>query len=96
MIGGRYNKWIFILQEFDLELVSAKSNKSLVFARLVLDLPSLDDDEIQKYFFVDKHIFLILTTDPWYSDMNIFIQTLKVPPNLSWDEHRFLRHPAKN
>ena len=96
MIGGKYNKWIFILQEFDLDLVLAKSNKSLVFARLVLDLPSLDDDEIQKYFFVDKHIFLILTTDPWYSDMNIFIQTLKVPPNLSRDEHRLLRHAAKN
>ena len=96
MIGGKYNKWIFILQEFHLDLVLAKSNKSLVFARLVLDLPSLDDDEIQKYFFVDKNIFLILTTNPWYSDMNIFIQTLKVLPNLSRDEHRFLRHAAKN
>ena len=50
MIGGKYNKWIFILQEFDLDLVLAKSNKSLVFARLVLDLPSFDEDEIQKYF----------------------------------------------
>ena len=96
MIGGKYNKWIIILEEFDLELVSTKSNKSLVFARLVSDLPSLDEDEIQKYFFVDKHIFLILIVDLWYSDMNIFIQTLKVPPNLSRDEHRFLRHAAKN
>ena len=96
MIGGKYNKWIVILQEFDLEFVLAKSNKSLVFARLVLYLPSLDDDEIQKYFFVDKNIFLIFTTNPWYSDMNIFIQTLKVLPNLSRDEHRLLRYAAKN
>ena len=32
MIGGKYNKWIVILQEFDLEFVSAKSKKSLIFA----------------------------------------------------------------
>ena len=64
--------------------------------RLVSDLPSLDEDEIQKYFFVDKHIFLILAVNPWYSDMNIFIQTFKVPPNLSQDEHRILQHAAKN
>ena len=31
MIGGKYNKWIVILQEFDLEFVSAKSKKSLIF-----------------------------------------------------------------
>ena len=35
MIGGKYNKWIVILQEFDLEFVSAKSKKSLIFAELI-------------------------------------------------------------
>ena len=28
MIGGNYNKWIVILQEFDLEFVSAKSKST--------------------------------------------------------------------
>ena len=32
MIGGKYNKWIVILQEFDLEFVLAKSKKSSIFA----------------------------------------------------------------
>jgi hypothetical protein len=36
IIGGKYNKWIFILHEFDL---SAKSKKSLVFAKLIFDFP---------------------------------------------------------
>ena len=40
MIGGKYNKWIVILQEFDLKFVSAKSKKSLIFAELILDFPS--------------------------------------------------------
>ena len=35
MIGGKYNKWIVILQEFDLEFVSVKSKKSLIFAELI-------------------------------------------------------------
>ena len=34
MIGGKYNKWIVILQEFDLEFVSAKSKKSLILQSL--------------------------------------------------------------
>ena len=40
MIGGKYNKSIVILQEFDLEFVSAKSKKSLIFVELILDFPS--------------------------------------------------------
>ena len=39
MIGGKYNKWIVILQEFDLEFVSAKSKKSLIFVELIFDFP---------------------------------------------------------
>jgi hypothetical protein len=31
-LGGKYSKWIVILQEFDLEFECAKSKKSLVFS----------------------------------------------------------------
>jgi hypothetical protein len=31
IIGGKYNKWIVILQEFDLDFISAKSKKSFGF-----------------------------------------------------------------
>ena len=63
---------------------------------LMSDLPSLDEDEIHEDFFVDEHIFLILTVDPWYGDIIVYLQTSKVPPHLSWDEHRHLRHNSKN
>jgi hypothetical protein len=39
IIGGKYNKWIVILQEFDLNYASAKSKKSLVFAELISEFP---------------------------------------------------------
>ena len=53
MIGGKYNESIVILQEFDLEFVLTKSKKSLVFVKLMSDLPSLDEDEIHEDSFVE-------------------------------------------
>ena len=48
MIGGKYNKWIVILQEFDLEFVLAKSKKSLIFVQLISDFPSLYEGEVHE------------------------------------------------
>jgi hypothetical protein len=42
LLGGKYSKWIVILQEFDLEFECAKSNKSLVFSELICDLPFIE------------------------------------------------------
>ena len=86
MIGRKYNKWIVILQEFDLEFVSKKSKKSLIFAELISDFPSEAEELVCEDMFVNEHIFLISTLDPWYGDIIIYIQTLKVPTHLSWDE----------
>ena len=83
MIGGKYNKWIVILQEFDLEFVSAKSKKSLIFAELISDFPSLEEEEVYEDSFVDELIFLISTVDPWYKDIIVYLKTLKVPTHLS-------------
>ena len=73
MIGGEYNKWIVILQEFDLVFVSVKPKKSLVFTDLMSDLPTMDEDLIHDDSFVDEHIFLILFTDHWYGDIIVYI-----------------------
>ena len=86
MIGGKYNKWIVSLQEFDLEFVSAKSKKSLIFVELILDFPSEADELVCEDTFVDEHIFLISTIEPWYGDIIIDLQTLNTPTHLSRDE----------
>ena len=86
MIRGKYNKWIFIFQEFDLEFVSAKLKKSLIFAELISDFPSEEEEEVYEDMFVDEHIFLISTLDPWYGDIIVYLQTLKAPTHLSQDE----------
>ena len=83
MIGRKYNKWIVILQEFDLEFVLAKSKKSLVFAELISYFPNLDEEEVHEDYLIDEHIFLISTANPWYGDIIVYLQTLKVPTHLS-------------
>ena len=85
MIGGKYNKWIVILQEFNLEFVSTKSKILLIFAKLISDFPSEEEEACEDMFF-HEHIFLISTLDPWYGDIIIYLQTLKVPTHLSQDE----------
>ena len=65
MIGGKYNKWIVILQEFYLEFVLAKLKKSLIFAELISDFPSEAEGLVCEDMFVDEHIFLISSLDPW-------------------------------
>ena len=61
-----------------------------------MDFPNLDEGEVHEDSLVDEHIFLISTTDPWYRDIIVYFQTLKVPTHLSRDEHRGLCHVAKN
>ena len=87
MIRGKHNKWIVILQEFNIEFVSAKSKKLLIFVELISDFPS-EEEEVCEDTFVNEHIFLISTLDPWYEDIIIYLQTLNVPTHLSRDERR--------
>ena len=96
MIGGKYNKWIVILQEFDLEFVSAKLKKSLIFAELISDFLSEAEELACEDTFVDEHIFLISMLDPWYRDIIIYLQTPKTPTHFSRDEQRRLCHISKN
>ena len=83
MIGGKYNKWIVILQEFNLEFVSAKSKKLLIFAELISDFPSEAEESVCEDTFVDEHIFLISTFDPWYGYIIVDLQTERTPTHLS-------------
>ena len=82
MIEGNHNEWIVILQEFDLKFFSEKSKKSLIFVELISDFPSKEEEEVCEDMFVDENIFMVSTLDPWYRDIIISSQTLKVPTHL--------------
>ena len=78
------------------EFVLSKSKKSLIFVELISDFLSEAEELVCEDMFVDEHIFLISTLDPWYGDIIIYLQTLKTPTHLSRDERRRLRHVYKN
>ena len=46
VIGRKISRWIVILQEFDLDFISAKSKKSLVFAELISEHPIESGDVV--------------------------------------------------
>jgi len=66
LLGGKYSKWIVILQEFDLEFEKSKSKKYLVFAELMCDFPRADTQTMVEEPIADEYLFLISTLDPWY------------------------------
>ena len=71
MIGGKYSRWILILQDFDLEFLFSKSKKSLVFAELISDFPC-GEEIVYEESFLDEHLFLISSLDPWYGDVIVY------------------------
>jgi hypothetical protein len=72
-LGGKYSKWIIILQEFDLEFKRAKSKKSLVFSKLICDLPCSETKNVAADSLPNESLFLISSDDLWYGDIIIYL-----------------------
>jgi hypothetical protein len=72
-IGGKISRWMVILQEFDLDFVSAKSKKSLVFAELISELSVESGDVVPEESPIRRDMFLIESSDPWYRDILIYL-----------------------
>jgi hypothetical protein len=87
VIGRKISIWIVVLQEFDLDFVSEKSKKSMVFAELISELPVESGDVMPKESPIKGDMFLITSSDPWYGDILVYLQTLKCPASASHDEH---------
>jgi hypothetical protein len=64
VIGGKISMWMVILQEFDLDFISSKSKKSLVFAELISELPVESGDVVPEESPIQGDMFLIESSDP--------------------------------
>jgi hypothetical protein len=94
-LGGKYSKWIVILQEFDLEFERAKSKKSLVFVELICDLSSTETETMAEDSFPDESLFLIISDDIWYRDIIIYLQNQTFQPDISSVDHHRIRYQAR-
>ena len=95
MIGGKFAKWIIILQEFDWEFRSAKAKKSLIFVELLSYFPGNSEEVSYDESLVDGHLFLIHLSHLWYGLLIVYLQTTKFPSNVSKEERRHIRHQDK-
>eukprot|EP00253_Pinus_taeda_P030841 PITA_30841 len=95
LLGGKYSKWIVILQEFDLEFEKSKSKKSLVFAELMCAFLCVDTETVAEERIADESLFLISTLDPWYGDIIIYLQTQTFRPDISRSECRKIRFQSQ-
>jgi hypothetical protein len=73
IISGNISRWIVILQEFNLNFVSEKSKKSLVFAELISKLPVESGDIIPEDSPIKGDMFFIASSDPWYGDILVYL-----------------------
>jgi hypothetical protein len=94
LLGGKYSKWIVILQEFDLEFERAKSKKSLVFTELICDFPHSAMETVAADSLPNESLFLISTDDVWYGDIIIYLQTHTFRPTLSSTDRHRIRYQA--
>jgi hypothetical protein len=94
LLRGEYSKWIFILQEFDLEFERAKSKKSLVFVELICDLSSTKIETVAEDSFPDESLFLISFDNIWYGYIIIYLQTQTFQPNISSVDRHCIRYQA--
>jgi len=57
VLGGKYSKWIVILQDFDLEFEKSNSKKSFVFVDIICDLPSYESESLTEELSLDESLF---------------------------------------
>jgi transposase InsO family protein len=95
VLGGKYSKLIVILQEFDLEFTKAKAKKSLVFVELICAFPRADENIEPRDSLPDESLFLINTSNPWYRDILLYLQTKRFQSNISREERRRIRHHSR-
>jgi hypothetical protein len=72
-VNGKFTQWIVILQEYDLDFSTPKSNKALILAELVTTLPSNTTSAPVNIDFPDEHLFYITLDDPWYGDLLVYL-----------------------
>jgi hypothetical protein len=68
----------------------------LIFTKLIYDIPHTDEDTEPSDSLPNESMFLISTSDPWYGDILLYIQTQHFQPSISRDEQHYIRHNSKH
>lgn len=75
---------------------SVKSKKYLVFVELLLDLHRFDIDEVAHDPIPDKSVHLVDSSNPWYRDILVYLETQWICPDMLKGDHRRIDHQVKH
>ncbi|XP_073222516.1 uncharacterized protein [Cicer arietinum] len=92
----RLLRWIFLLQEFDIEIRDKKGSENTVADHLSrLEKVEEDDNTIPiRDQLVDEHIFTI-TKAPWFADFSNFKVGEAVPSDFTYKQRKKFIHDVK-
>ena len=78
--GGKYSRWIVILQEFTLEFVKSSWKKYFVFTELMCDLPHITKESKPIGSFPNQYFFLMCMSNVTVSvtTPNIILSSMKI------------------
>lgn len=85
----RRNRWILLLQEFDIEIRDKRGMEN-VFTNHLSSLTDLKGDELplDESFLNDKLFALIKKESPWYADFVNYLASRLLPPNLNYQRKK--------
>ena len=96
ILGGWYSKWVVILSKFDLIFSTPKKKKSLVFVELMAGLLWVSQPLQELESLPDDSLFLIDSSNPWYGDILVYLQTQQFRPLATKDDRRHIIHLAQH
>ena len=84
-----------LIQEFDITIID-KLGKANVVADFLSWLQTLDDPAAIDDSFLDEHLFLLTTQNPWYADIANYLTIGRTPPHFFAKERRLLAEKSFN
>jgi hypothetical protein len=87
----RLIRWVFLLQEFNLEIRDKKGSENVVADHLSRQLHEDEEDELPlNEYFLDEQLFAIEVQFPWYVDIFNYIFAKVFPSSMSNQERKRL------